>query len=241
MPYQRKKQFRKKRPRRGKRTFFRRSRYNNYPPKSLRPKSYFFKRSNVETIVLNPGGTSVPTGWTLVDNGYVTFDLHALNQLHDYSDFTNLFSQYKINGVATKIYMSCTGAESGSALGNAQIQLLRCPFQTGQGLVTDFTEQKFLDMQARKIDTLIKANGRPITFFQKVNQLGETFETGTSSSYAIQKPKFVSTDEANTPHYSSCLRLQLVNGEAINTWTAGGVELVCKIIRTFYIQTRKVE
>lgn len=219
----------------------RRKRYKGRINRSLLPKKYMFKRSIVETIVLNPGGVTPPTGWQVVDNGLCTFDIHNLGQLNDYTDFTNLFAQYKINGVSTKMYMSCTGAESGSALGNAQIQLLRAPYQTGAGLVSGYTEQKFLDMQTRKINTLIKANGRPVNFYQRTNQLSEIYESAVSSSYGVIRPKWVSTSETQTPHYSNILRLQLVNGQDLLGYTAGSVVLSLKIIRTFYISMRKVD
>lgn len=233
------KRFPRRRPRR--RMLPYRPKYKKKVPRSIVPKSYLFKRSIQETIVLNCN-TPRTDAFTEVDNGIAKHYIHTLNQLHDYTDFTNLFSMYKIHGVATKVYCSTTQAGSGSALGaGLQLQLMRTRYRTGQGAIALYTQNKFLDTQAAKTNTIIRANGKPLSWYTPCNQLSETFESAISSSYGVVRPRWISTAEVNTPHYTDTVRIQLVNDQDLTTWTSGSTQISCKFVHTFYFSMRKVE
>ena len=78
--------------------------------KPLVPSEHRFKRTVVETIAL---GASVPSGWTTDGaNGIYRQWFYKLSDLPEYEEFTNLFAQYKITGVATRMYLVPQTAES---------------------------------------------------------------------------------------------------------------------------------
>ena len=206
-------------------------------PKQM--KTMGITRQTVETIYLNPGTGVAPTGWDIVDNGYAKFEIHALNQLNDYTNFTNLFAQYKICGISTKIFCSTNNTQTGS-LNSVQLMLYNVPYQTGAGAISSYTEQEFLDMPSSRSAQIIRANGAPVTFYHPCNQLSLVYGSVVDNDYAIQKPRFVSTAETGTDHYSSVVRIQLLNNENLNTWTSAGSQLYLKIIRKFYLTFRKV-
>ena len=205
------------------------------PSRALKTSVYLFKRRFVETFDLNnpPAATWVNEGTAITAHtGY------RLSDLSDYTDFTNMFAQYKLSAVKVQMYFSSnvvTQVESATgtpAPPSGQIIVYMAPNKTGQQFT--LTEQYFLNNQSTKTRTGIVANGRPVNMYQKLMQLGERFGTVTNSDYAVMKPRWVATQEPGCLHTGQDIRLQYVNNQSLNNTSV-------KVIYTYYIACRQAQ
>lgn len=224
MPYKR--VYRKKRNYRRKR-IIRRPKLRLGKP--LRPAVYYFKRSYVQTFNL----TDPPADWDHpTPESLTTTQVFQLNDLHNASDFTNLFHMYKIVAVGMKMYFSSTNVDQVVSSGD-QIIVYIAPNQTGSTHHT-LDENYFLTNSSTKTRIGINGQGKPIKTYNKVRQLADRYSSAVNTDYATVRPAFVSTSETTTSHMGNDMRIQLVNNLAI-TRTA------VKIIYTYYIMCKQVQ
>lgn len=204
------------------------------PSRGLRTAVYLFKRRFVETFDLdNP-----PATWSNEGTAITCHTGYRLADLSDFSDFTNMFAQYKLNAVKIQMYFSSnvvTQVETATgtpAPPTGQILVYMCPNKTGQQFT--LTEQYFLNNQATRTRTAIRGSGRPVNMYQRLMQLGERFAGAANTDYAVMRPRWIATQEANTLHTGQDLRLQYVNDQSLNNTSV-------KIIYTYYIACRQAQ
>ena len=205
-------------------------------PRGLRPKTYYFKRSRAFNIDLkDQTGT---TGLTLTSDGGVVWLVEAaLVELPNYTELTNLFSQYKITGLAIKFYPIVSQTQ----LANSENILIRTAYgRTGRALGGSSTQAEWLEKQATK--TRVMPNqGYPISFYMKLNQLSKLFSDVTSATedYSVVRPRFISTQEPRTPHYGYQFRFDNTSFLNINQIADGNGQY--KVEMCYYIQCKGVE
>lgn len=231
-----------KRPRSGtrrprptkRRRFVRRSRPRlGRPSRGLKTSVYLFKRRYVQTFDL-----SVPPvdTWVNEGNAITAHTGYRLADLSDYAEFTNLFAQYKLSAVKVQMYFSSnvvTQTNTGAAnVPHGQILVYMAPNKTGQQF--SLTEQYFLNNQSTKTRTGIVASARPVTMYNKLMQLGERFAGGANTDYAVMRPRWIATQEPNTLHTGQDIRIQYVNGQALNNCSV-------KVIYTYYIACKQAQ
>lgn len=198
------------------------------PPRSFRPSVYKFKRNVTQTIDLN---NIDGTGWDLMDNAAMQKGISvALSSISDYTQFTNLFEQYKLTGLRLQIIPSWNSIRGVGV----QSQIICYIMKSRFGYVVD-NMQEVLAKQAKKKFIAFR-DGRPIDVFMKLNQLNETYGTTVTTDYTIQRPKWISTQEINTQHYGYDIVLQTVSGRAFTD-----MEMSVKIFTTVYFQCRGVK
>lgn len=193
-----------------------------------RPAVHFFKRSFTETIELS--NVNTPTGWTAESNGIWRNFEFTLNDVTSATDFSNLFAMYKLNSVRTEVI--CSNSTSNEE--NSQLIFYWDTNVTGQNYT--ITEQHMLDSQTSK-HTVVKPPHRGIKMYGKLKQLSNTYKL-TDDDYAIVKPRYISTEEPNTPHYGTSMRIQRVDGKPMGT-QLNNFQTV-KLIHTVYLSCKKV-
>ena len=176
-----------------------------------------------------------PVNWdTSSSDAITTNTLFKLQDLSDYSDFTNLFSQYKINAAKMEMYFSQNVVEEtpGTTSAPCQVIVYMAPNRTGS--TENLTEQWFLNNQTSRKKLGIVASGRPVTMYMPLRQLSERYASTTNTDYATMRPSWVSTSETTTAHFGNVLRMQYVNGEDMRP-------TVVKVIWTYYIACKQVQ
>ena len=237
MPY-------KKRPvRRKRRPSNYRNKYNPRPlqilkrkPSNMAPRIWNFKRTWASTDELRLD--SPPAGWTSLsgtgDNALVLNYVIGLTTIPNYQNFQNLFDSWRIKGVRIKGFFSNTS----SIINNKQSILYYIQNQLGAIPVTDLSEDFFNERPRSKKRVLLNNTGRPsFDIFMPATQLANTYQTTLNTDYALQKPRFISTTEPNTPHYTMSLRLQRIDNKA---WTDESETQYpsLKLFTTVYFQMR---
>ena len=197
-------------------------------PTVNRPAVHAFKRTMTEVIQLS--NVATPTGWTAVGNAIYRNWEFKLNDLHDPTDFTTLFSEYKLNAVKQEIIFGNTNTDDD----NSQMILYWDSNVIGANRAG--TEQTFLDSQTAK-HTYLKPPGKQITMFCKLKQLSNLYKV-TDDDYAAIKPRYISTLEPNTPHYGTRMHLRRVDGRPFGT-SLDSFQYA-KILTTVYLTCRKV-
>ena len=158
-----------------------------------------------------------------------------LSELDGYTDFTNLFNQYKLTGVTLTFYCPATNVTLGQPnLQNSQLIMYTVPNQAGRPRNVTLTEADCLNTQCVKKQLLMNNNGKGVSMYIPLKQLRMTFASLTDTDYAVSTPKFISTDEPNTPHYGPTLRIQ-----AISPFGFRGQNL--KIITKVHLTCKQVE
>ncbi len=227
MVFNRKKQFSKWK-KRGK-TGFKKRRVGR-PSGKLVQSTYFFTRHLQE--VRASLATASSGQWHTAGNETSWYQSFELNDLNDYTDFTNLFDMYRINAVKVELIPQATTVPQGNADGSADFSQLICyvvPNKLGRySTSAPITEQIALDTQAVKIRRWV--NGKTLKLYTKLNQLSAIYNSPTND-YAKIKPKFVSTDEFDTPHYGLSLLFLNQNGGTLPT-------VPVKIITKYYLELR---
>lgn len=232
----------KRNVRRARRTFKKRTRIVRMP-RPMRPRTYNFVRSFVETVSLN--STTPPAGWLAVDQGLVRSQPFSLSMLPQYSEFQTLFAQYRIMAVKQEYYFSdnvsgsvVDGTNVNSA--NKQIIMYTTPNAQGVNNAANLTENFFMQSQCCKKRLCLNTQARPVKVYTKLKQLSRIYsgELGNQDFIKVS-PKFVSTTEAEAQHYGLDMRIQRVDG---NNFSTGGSNYPSvKIITKMYMQTRQVK
>lgn len=204
-------------------------------PRAMRPRSYFFNRSFVETVTLN--STTPPTGWTAVDNGLVRSQPFMLSQLDNYTEFVNMFAQYRLLAVSQEYFFSNTNSDN---LANQQLIMYTVPNAQGVANTANLDESFFMQSQCSKKRLCLTTTGRPVKVYTKMKQLSRIYsgELGNQDFIKV-KPKFVSTTEPQAQHYGIDVRLQRIDGEEFSH--GGTTYPVVKIVSKVYLQTRQVK
>lgn len=156
------------------------------------------------------------------DGGIVGRIRIRLNNLPDSSDFTNLFKEYKLN------YLKLTFIPAGNVAqthvtdragttttgGNKNVLIRVCLNRTDE--VPDASDEiaNWSQLQAKKQWVLVQ--DRPTTITCKLSQLKLVQRADSSTTYTIQKPQYISTDNTDVNHYGLTLRFDSLDGTPIN-------------------------
>lgn len=245
MPYRRR--FARRQFRRPRRRFRRRNLLATRQPKSRGMRVIQFKRTEMKNMVLN--WSSPPTNWTHVgsgttpggedstDNAIVANLEFSLNMLASKSDFTNLFSSYRIKAVRMTAYYSNTQ----SVNENTNYLLYQHQSNFGQNSTSQLTEDFFLQRPSSKKRVLLNkgSTGKCFDIYFRVNQLKNTYAGTVNTDYGLQPPAWIHTNEDSTPHYGVSLRLQRVDGKMPTHDTENHYPTL-KVFYTLYIQCRGI-
>lgn len=230
---------RKTRPRRRKRAAF--SKPMQIVPRKPRmaPRVLQFKRRFSDNLILNTG--SPPLGWTSLsaggDEALTLAYVFSMAQIPNYANFTNLFDSYRIKGVRLQGYYSFTMAGPSS---QAQTMLHYARDHLGQNTASVLTEDWYNERPRSRKRLLVNSVGRPsFDIFMPLSQLSNTYQSGVNTDYTMQKPRFISTNEVNTPHYGFNLRLARIDGQP---WTANSSNQypTLKLFTTVYFEMRGI-
>ena len=198
-----------------------------------------FKRTFENTLVLN--SASPPTGFLNTgvagDNGIVSNYNINLNNIPNVSNFSNLFDSYRIKGVRIQGYCSFNVAAPNN---QSQSIMYMCRDHLGQNPFTTLTEDWFVERPRSKKRLLVNSVGKAsFDHFIPATQLSEVYASAVNTDYVQVKPKFISTNELDTPHYLCNLRIQRVDGQ---TWTHGTSNQypTIKMYTTVYFQMKGI-
>ena len=202
-----------------------------------RPSIHYFKRTiaNILTIGTPSAGFLLNSDSTAMGK---TFDFR-LDDLNDYSDFVNLFSYYKINAVAVKIYpCNTTTAADPTSMFNNQ-HLIRWDNNWQGGTTGNSDPQVYMDSQTSKKRPLMNSRGSPTNFYMKVRQSSMVYQAGlTSTAYALVKPRWCHVSESDVAHYGLNMCIHRVDGSA---FSALANQTKARIEYTYYISCKKVQ
>lgn len=240
MPYRKKKTYRKKRPR----TQRPKTRLGK-PSRGLTQSVYLFKRRLVDVIELNsqiPEDNWLPGAYNSI---YKQLKF-TLDDIRDSSDFTNLFTMYKLSGVKITFMFSQTGSVPISSGGsvpimhntNSQVIVMTAPWSAGETEAPDANYMK--DKQASK-RRLGLNGGKPISFYMPVKQLSVRHSTitGGGTDYASVRPKWISCKEPHCTHYGFNVCFQRAD-RSIFAHESTQYQS-CRIEYTYYIACKGVQ
>lgn len=199
-----------------------------------RPKVYSFSRSREQLLALEDPDAGA-TGWlSTFDDAVVKTFTFSLSELPNFSEFTGLFRQYKLNAAAVKFYPSYSSVASTSSSVVSNNIIITCwPNTTGQQLTAAFTKAELNEIQ-RKSQWMFPLN-RPTTIYMPLKQLNMVYNTAINTDYSVVKPRYLATAETTTPHYGINVHICKVDG---STFSSNSVRL--KIIEKIYLSTKQV-
>lgn len=232
----RRKQFRRKPRRRSKLT-----KPMSIVPRKPRmaPRVLQFKRKFVQDLILNT--VTPPIGWTSLastgDEAIVLNYVISMAQLPGYANFTGLFDSYRIKGVRVQGYYSCSTTAPEN---QAQVMLYYCRDHLGQSTPAQLSEDWFLERPRSRKRLIVNSIGRPsFDIYMPLTQLANTYQSITNNDYTMKRPRFISTNEVNTPHYGLNLRLQRIDGNPFTTASSNQYPTL-KMFTTVYFECRGI-
>lgn len=217
------------------------------PSRGLTQSTYMFKRRTTSVLPLDGSSQS---GWTLSgDNGVYRNWVFTLGDITTSTEFTRLFRRYKINAVKVELAFSntqsaSTGGSQAAApvkyFDNAQLQIYTKANRVGVTPLAATTEADFMETQAMK-KRLALNGGKPVSFFMKVNQLAETYQSALpgGTDYAVQRPRYIGTNEPTCPHYGITMYINRVDGQPLGTGHNGQPQFVRSTV-TYYLSFKGV-
>jgi hypothetical protein len=201
--YGRKTYYRRKRPTYYKRkTHYRRKFTAKRRPRI--PEKHRFKREYAPDELVCNGGGGLDTvinlyKWEIA--GSFTF---SLDQVTDYTSFTQLFDQYKITGVK----VTFTPGWSSNNLGAAPMSASNDSFTPLEMAwvidLDDSTSTVFTDIQKvpRSHYHMFKGN-EPVSFFIRPRALNQVYESSVSTGYGLNAPgEWLDCNDPTIPHYA---------------------------------------
>lgn len=204
------------------------------PSKGLTQSKYFFTRCMTE--VRTSLATATSGAWFTNATTTSWYSEFHLGQLTNASDFTSMFDRYRINAVSVEFIPQATNVpQGGRGAGEEQSefsQLVVYIVPNPQGRytpTTPLTEQNALDTQATRKRRWV--NGKTLKLYTKCKQLGMVYHNSTNTDYVSIKPRLLSTQEPNTPHYGQSVLFVNQNGGSMPT-------IPVKIITKFYLEFR---
>lgn len=251
MPYKKFRKYAKKKPKN-------KARKVGRPSRALTQSVYYFKRSFTDTILLNDpsrGGTIAPTGhvgayWININDrtdpaspGGQTDGVMMRLQTHfsalpNWSEFSNLFNQFKINAIKVSVIPQYT--ESSTAIGSTRAQAIAyiMPYNyTSERTASNaLWEKKCLETQAAKVKTIWK-NGKSFKIYSKLKVPGPLIaDEATSGTWvpSLSGSKWLAFDNTSVAlyHYGLQMRFQPINYSSFSSTQN------IKLIYTMYFACR---
>lgn len=200
----------------------------------LRPAVHKFKRVVQELTSLQT--TAVPTNWIADTNALYRQFGFTLNDLPAPTEFTSLFTAYRIKGVRLQGFFSNTQ----SITENQNVMMTYSNNWTGQP--TALTSNYFNQRQAVKRKLLLNTRGgTSIDIYMPMRQLSNVWSgSALSNDYGTMKPKWIATAEPTTPHFGINMRLERVDGQTFGSGAIVSTFPTLRIIYTYYLECRGV-
>ena len=184
--------------------------------RKMRPRVYSYFRLKENLLAFE----APDDGWveSIVDNSIMKTFTFSLGELPNNSEFTNLYRQYKLNHAVIKMFPSYSSIVSttGPVVAN-NIIITVWPNTDGKALDASFSSAKLLEKQAKK--QWMFPQNKPTSISMPLFQLGNTYGGSITNpvDYAVRKPRYISTEEVNTPHYGFNVHIRKVDGSAFGT------------------------
>lgn len=200
----------------------------------LRPAVHKFKRVVQEISLLTTG--EVPTNWIADTNALYRQFVFTLNDLPAPTEFTNLFTAYRIKGVRIQGFFSNTQ----SITENQNVMMTYSNNWNGQTIV--LSSDYFNQRQAVKRRLLLNTRGgASIDIYMPMRQLSNVWSgSALSNDYGTMKPKWISTAEPSTPHYGINMRLERVDGQTYGSGALVSTYPTLRVVHTYYLECRGV-
>jgi hypothetical protein len=215
------------------------------PSRGIKQSVYLFKRRLVEVVELN---SQLPEeGWSSGAYNSLYKQLqYSLDDIRDSTDFSNLFSMYKLTAVKVQFMFSQTQSgpiPSGATLPissntNAQVIVMYAPWSAGNSEATDANYMKDKQSSKRRLGL---NGGKPISMYMPLRQLSVRHSTATGGGvdFASVKPQWISTSEPKCVHYGSSVCFQRAD-RSIFAHEATQYQS-CRIETTYYIACKGVQ
>jgi hypothetical protein len=198
-------------------------------------KTYNFQRSREQLLALEDPDVGA-TGWlSTFDDAVVKTFTFSLAELPNYSEFTGLFSQYKLNSAAIKMFPSYSQVVSstGSVASNNMI-ITVWPNYTGTPLTAAFTKAELNEIQSKR-QWMFPLN-KPTMIKMPLKQLNSIYNSTINTDYTVVRPRYISTTETATPHYGINVHICKCDGSAFGSDSAR-----LKIFEKIYLTTKQVQ
>ena len=144
------------------------------------------------------------------------------------------------------MYFSNTGSVATSNA-NLQVspnvpntQILVTIDRNQNGETTDVAnESHYLQSQTAKRVIALTGDRKPIDIYMPLKQGGLVYKDSSTTNNILIKPKWLSTDNPDTPHWGYNVMFQRVDGEQFTIGMNNRQSI--KILTTLYFQCKKVE
>lgn len=236
---------RKRRPQ--KRRALVRKRYSG--PMARAPRTYQFSREIWNTINLantTPTLMGFPTIWNsalLAAGNRVNFQPRiTLAELPGYTEFTNLFGQYRIRAMSITFYPAyTTSSATAAALYNpVSLMLFTKQNQTGKP-ETALTEVQWAEI-VRKRTRIFCPSQKPTSFYIGTRQVSSVADIeGALTSSVISMPRWQSTLEPDAQHITLTCSLATMDNSTLLSWAGAPGRMVFKMRTKIFLETRYVK
>lgn len=154
----------------------------------------------------------------------------SLDQLSNYSDFTNLFAQFRIVGVKVTFIPFVTYNYASQAAGQMPILYLN---RDHTGTASAWADESAV---VEKQGITMRFFNKPISIYIKTNVLASRYEGPAATSYSSQYRQWLDTSETATPHYG--LQWGCTIPPGLNT--SYDTDLI-RVRTQFYVQCKRPE
>ena len=205
-------------------------------------KVYNFKRTAINVIPLDT--TNIPAGSGWVGNGTnteirKTWVFNLSDSVPDYSEFTRLFKYWRIKGVRIQAWVSnnTSGAHDSTEYSNSQLLMYSDRNMDGTDMPD---EQSYLDSQTRKTQLMTNTGKKPaLDIYMNANQATQVYNSTVNTDYTFTKPKWISTSEPGTQHYTHNNLIKRIDAQPFTTNFTNFQYL--RLHYTIYFQCKKVQ
>lgn len=209
------------------------------PPRRAlsRPLPYRFKRTMSQTVNLAPSDSFWHSEGTNIGKAFA----FSLSSLDDHSDFQDLFKYYRLKGARVRIYFSNTGSTVISGSSNfPNTQILVTIDRNLNGETTNVAnEAHYLQSQTAKRFVALGGDRKPVDIYMPLKQGNLVYQTATATNNTMINPKYISTEQIDTPHWGYNMMLQRVDGSGFSDGHSNYQAI--KVLTTLYLECKKVE
>lgn len=203
----------------------------------MKPATHFFTRKQQFAIDCNDSGT-FPSNMGYTTEGNIYWNTaFALSSLDNHTEFTNLFTQYKICAIKLEIspHINVTNSNVAENL------MIRTKWNsTGREFTSALTNSDILQMSAMRKYILPRANNKPAQVYFKTRQLNMIYETNILTGYSTVKPRYIDTKEPDVPHQGLMMYISATSGNTFTQLVGAPTVPKLNIIATYYIACKAV-
>lgn len=212
--------------------------------RGIRPSVHYFKRS-MEKLLQLDDPTTYPLGLTATTDGGVAGTIQiSASELNDFSDFSNLFAQYKLNAVSIKILPQYTVSEVNTTvnLSGEQILVRWCRNMLQKSIGSGDTRDQWLDRQAVKQRMLLATNRRTLSLFSRLNMRDMITDNTAPSSddFVAIRPHWIATANDTVPHYGLNVRFDTCSQNSLPANPNPATLPKCTLQIKYYFMCRMV-